>query len=118
VHGSFKFSHIFLADAGVAFIDFDGASLGDPGYDLGRFIAHLQEMKATRRLPAPVADAAVEGFSAGYRRGSRHEVSERRIRWYAASHILCSQIYKGVKRFDPGPAEALFPLAEEVCPQP
>ena len=41
VHGSFKISHVFDAGGQVAFIDFDGAGIGDPTYDVGRFLAHL-----------------------------------------------------------------------------
>jgi aminoglycoside phosphotransferase (APT) family kinase protein len=118
VHGSFKFSHIFLCDGKVAFIDFDGATLGDPTYDLGRFIAHLQEMKATHKLPADVTDQIAERFVDAYRGEAGDAISQRRIGWYASGHVLASQIYKAVKRYDPTPIEKLLHLAEACCPEP
>lgn len=100
VHASFKFSHIFMTPRGVAFIDFDGANLGDPGYDVGRFIAHIYKMKSGFKIAPEIADQTIESFSAGYNEAAAQPLPQERIQWFAASHILGSQVYKSVKRLD------------------
>ena len=117
VHGSFKFSHIFLSDGCVALIDFDGATLGDPTYDVGRFIAHVTEMRASSKMPAEIAEQTIERFTRGYLDAAALPMSEDRIRWFAASLIVSSQVGKAVKRFDPRLIGKLMTLAEAIAPE-
>jgi aminoglycoside phosphotransferase (APT) family kinase protein len=115
VHASFKFSHIFAAAKGVAFIDFDGANLGDPGYDLGRFMAHLYKLQAHGKIAPAAAERTVENFCASYNRAASAPLPQERINWFAASHLLSSQIYKSVKRMDPRSVGKLLEMAERIC---
>jgi len=114
VHGSFKFSHVFLNKGRVAFIDFDGATLGDPTYDVGRFIAHVTEMKTSLKMPPELADDAIARFVSGYNDNAATPLEGERIRWYASSLVLSSQVYKAVKRFDPGLIGKLLDQAEAL----
>ncbi len=116
LHASFKFSHIFAADKGLAFIDFDSANLGDPGFDVGRFIAHLYKMKADWKIAPEVADMTVTNFSAAYNHTAAVPLSQERIDWFAASHLISSQVYKSVKRMDASPVNKLWKIAESLCP--
>lgn len=116
VHGSFKFSHIFVGDGQIAFIDFDGATLGDPTYDVGRLVAHLAEMQASSKMPAAIAEQTIDRFTRGYLDNTALPMSEDRIRWYSASLIVSSQVAKAVKRFDPGLIGKLLTLAESIAP--
>jgi thiamine kinase-like enzyme len=116
VHGSFKFSHIFLGDGRVSFIDFDGATLGDPTYDVGRFIAHVAEMQASSKMPAMIAEQTMHRFTSGYLDNTALPMSEDRIRWFTASLIVSSQVAKAVKRFDPALIGKLMTLAESIAP--
>jgi len=43
-------------------------------------------------------------------------MSEDRIRWFAASLIVSSQVAKAVKRFDPALISKLMTLAESIAP--
>ena len=115
VHASFKFSHIFATAKGVAFIDFDGANLGDPGYDLGRFIAHLYKMETSGKIAPEVAKQTVANFCAAYRRAAASPLRQQRIDWFAASHLISSQMYKSVKRMDPRAMNKLLEFAERLC---
>lgn len=117
VHASFKFSHIFMTDKGVAFIDFDSANLGDPGYDVGRFIAHLYKMKLGFKISPEVADRTIVNFSAGYNETAQQPLPPERIDWFAASHLLGSQVYKSVKRLDASLVKKLLRIADAICPQ-
>lgn len=116
LHASFKFSHIFATDRGLGFIDFDGANLGDPGFDVGRFIAHLYKMKADWHLEPEVADATIASFTAAYNRAANTPLSQERIDWFAASHLIGSQIYKAVKHMDDVSVSKLWEIAEQLCP--
>jgi len=116
VHGSFKISHIFAVGGQVAFIDFDGAGLGDPTYDVGRFLAHLAVAGLNSKTEAETVAAAYERFRAAYAAGVPWEWPEARVRWYTSALLLSSQAYKCVKRLVPdrvgailGAAEAWFP---------
>jgi hypothetical protein len=116
VHASFKFSHIFYTGRGIAFIDFDGANLGDPGYDLGRFIAHLLKMKSNAKIDPGVAERTIANFCDTYNRATSSPVPQDRINWFAASHLLSSQGFKAVKRMKPGLVSELLNMADHRCP--
>jgi hypothetical protein len=116
VHGSFKVSHIFAIDAGVAFIDFDGAGLGDPTYDVGRFLAHLAVAGLESEAEAAGVAAAFARFRDAYGTAVPWGWPEKRVRWYTSALLLSSQAYKCVKRLVPGRVEAILGAAESWCP--
>ncbi|MDZ7359706.1 MAG: aminoglycoside phosphotransferase family protein [candidate division KSB1 bacterium] len=116
VHGSFKFSHIFATTKGLVFIDFDGANLGDPAYDVGRFIAHVHKMKADFHIDPEDAEKTIASFCESYNRAAVSPLAPERINWFSASHLLASQIYKAVKRINPGAMNKLLKMAERLCP--
>jgi len=116
IHASFKFSHIVSTDKGIAFIDFDGANLGDPGYDLGRFIAHLCKMQAGWKIHPEVADETIGNFCDSYNRAALVPVMQDRIDWFAACHLVSSQVYKAVKRMKPDLVSKLLKRAGQFCP--
>jgi hypothetical protein len=114
VHGSFKSSHIFDAGGQVAFIDFDGAGLGDPTYDVGRFLAHLAVADLNAKTDA--VRGAVAAFATAYAAGVPWGWPEARVRWYTAALLVSSQAYKCVKRLVPDRAEAIVAAAEAWLP--
>ncbi len=116
IHASFKFSHIFESEKGIAFIDFDGANLGDPGYDIGRFIAHLYRMMINDKIAPQLANRSIENFCYSYNQIANRPMSRERINWFVASHLVSSEIYKTVKRVDPFHLKKLLRLANRLCP--
>lgn len=98
VHASFKFSHIFLSDEKISIVDFDGVTMGDPGYDLGRFLARLYRMQVSGKINAEIAQQTATAFCEAYNAAARHPLSQRRIDWYAASHLVISELNRAVKR--------------------
>ncbi|MCI0694731.1 aminoglycoside phosphotransferase family protein [candidate division KSB1 bacterium] len=116
VHASFKFSHIFATARGIAFIDFDGANMGDPGYDLGRFIAHVYSMAAGEKIAPELAEQTVMNFCASYNRAALSPVPQERIDWFAASHLMRSEVYKSVKRMNPRLMSKLLEIADALRP--
>jgi thiamine kinase-like enzyme len=116
VHGSFKFSHIFATPRGIAFIDCDGAKLGDPGYDLGRFISHLYRMQVSGKIAREVVEQTVTNIMAAYNQHAVRAIPQARILWFAASHMLTSDMYKLIKRMKPDALATLLDLAVSLCP--
>jgi aminoglycoside phosphotransferase (APT) family kinase protein len=118
VHGSFKSSHIFAADGQVAFIDFDGAGIGDPTYDVGRFLAHLAVAGLNSKADAGAIETAIEAFARAYGATVPWGWAEDRVRWYTAALLVSSQAYKCVKRMVPDRVEAILAAAELWAPAP
>lgn len=116
VHGSFKFSHILSTEKGIAFIDFDGLNLGDPGYDVGRLIAHLYRLEATGKISRKLTNKTIQNFCESYNRIAAFPLSQERITWFAASHLVSSEIYKAVKRMYPDLLQKLLNIADRLCP--
>jgi len=116
LHVSFKFSHVFTTPKGVAFIDFDGASRGDPAYDVGRFLAHLYKMKVGWKIDPEVAEATATSFCRSYNEFAVEPLSQEHIDWFTASHLLSSQVYKSIKRLDGAQVNKLLKVAERLCP--
>jgi hypothetical protein len=116
VHGSFKVSHFFDVGGEVAFIDFDGAGLGDPTYDVGRFVAHLAIAGLNSKTDADSIQEALQHFRDRYAARVPWEWPEIRVRWYTSALLVSSQAYKCVKRMVPGRVDAILRLAEEWFP--
>jgi hypothetical protein len=114
VHASFKCSHIFETKKGITFIDFDGANLGDPGYDVGRFIAHLYKMTIEGKIDPDLAEQTVTNFGISYNRTAAAPLLPERRDWFTASHLLTSQIYKSVKRIKTKSLGKLLKIADQL----
>lgn len=115
IHGSFKLSHIFATEKGIAFIDFDGACSGDPGYDLGRFIAHIYRIKASGKISTELTEATIHNFCESYNDSVRAVLPQARIDWFVASHLVSSEVYKTVKRVQPSLVNQLLKIALHIC---
>ena len=116
LHGSFRMSHVMETPAGVAFIDLDGANTGDPGVDLGRFLAHLRRLEAQGSIEPAVADATAREFRRGYQSRAHVRVSDERIGWATAVHLISGGLDKALKRMDAGWLGALTRAAARSCP--
>lgn len=66
VHGDFSADQVLVGGDGVAIIDYDRAGLGDPGVDLGSFVAQLERDQVADRLSATrvgeIAGALIDGY--------------------------------------------------------
>lgn len=69
IHGDFYAKQVLVAKGRIAILDMDEAIRGDPGRDLGLFIAHLECDALGGRLPscrvAPLKEALLEGYQEG-----------------------------------------------------
>ncbi|MGQ0745046.1 MAG: phosphotransferase family protein [Acidimicrobiales bacterium] len=63
-HGDFKAEHVFVTPTRATLIDFDSATLADPAFDLGKFLADLRIR--FRLGDRDDLDATVSPFLAGY----------------------------------------------------
>jgi len=115
VHGAFRLSHVLCDDVEVALIDLDGACLGDPAHDLGRFVAHLVEARISGRADERLARDAEQAFVSAYAEACNEPVSEERVRWFTASHLVTGDLYKSVKRRESPHFDAVLAEAEALA---
>ena len=116
LHGSFRLSHVLETPEGIAFIDLDGATAGDPSVDLGRFLAHLRRLEAQGSVAPAIADATAREFLRGYEAAAPVRVSDERIGWATAVHLISGGLDKAVKRMDAHLLAALTGAAAESYP--
>src|SRR5262249_43331702 len=70
LHGDFYAKQVLLRNGNAAFIDFDEGFWGDPAYDLGSFLAHLESDAIRGYVPAARVPAIRDASLTGYRRGA------------------------------------------------
>ena len=116
LHGSFRLSHIMETPEGIAFIDLDGATAGDPGVDLGRFLAHLKRLEVQGSIAPAIAEATAREFRRGYLAAAPVRVSDERIGWATAVHLVSGGLDKALKRMDAHLLAALTSAAAESYP--
>jgi Ser/Thr protein kinase RdoA (MazF antagonist) len=66
IHGDFHAGQVLVQHRGVALLDMDNFSLGNPAADLGSFAAHLVYETISGGLPGGAADGVVDALLAGY----------------------------------------------------
>lgn len=66
LHGDFHPGQTLIQGERVGVLDFDRAGIGDPAYDLGAFIAHLERDQATGRMDRDALDRLSAAFIDGY----------------------------------------------------
>jgi aminoglycoside phosphotransferase (APT) family kinase protein len=66
IHGDFYAKQVLLDGRRVGIIDLDQAARGDPAFDLGRFIAHLERGALRDGLPARHVGDLTRAFLEGY----------------------------------------------------
>lgn len=66
VHGDFNDKQILLFEDRVTILDLDEATAGDPAYDLGLFIAHLERYALTGDLDPGQVERLAEALLHGY----------------------------------------------------
>ena len=86
VHGDFHSKQVLLRQDTVGIIDLDEAFLGDPAFDLGLFIAHLEYDALRNLFPPLLANLACDTFLEGYKRTTG--ILPPHIELYAAMGLL------------------------------
>jgi len=82
IHGDFHANQVLL-DGGRVGIDLDQAANGDPAFDLGRFVAHLERAALRNGLPARHVVDLTRAFLDGYQAATGRPAPER-VGLYAA----------------------------------
>ena len=83
IHGDFYAKQVLVSAGGVGVLDLDEAVRGDPGADLGLFVAHLERDVVRGRLPADSVGPIAETLLDGYRRAGGR-LSQKGLRQYIA----------------------------------
>jgi aminoglycoside phosphotransferase (APT) family kinase protein len=96
IHKDFYYAHVLWDGARVSIVDFDELSIGDPAFDVGHFVGHLERL--ADRLPAQerAAHDAAERFLGAYP-AAREPAFAARIafyRGYAALKLAATEAYR------------------------
>jgi aminoglycoside phosphotransferase (APT) family kinase protein len=86
IHKDYYLAHVLWDGRGVWVVDFDELAVGDPAFDVGHFLAHLEyHAQRTSAEVAPWSEAAAR-FRAAYPAAGRS--FDARLRFYAAYTFL------------------------------
>lgn len=115
VHGDFYAKQVLLAGERVVILDFDSAAAGDPAYDLGLFVAHLERGAIRHTVPQGKIHSVANALLEGYERESGQTFRER-VTVYAAAGLLklAPHQFRNRERNWPEGMEAIIDRAEAV----
>jgi hypothetical protein len=88
LHGTFKLAQLLCRDDGLALVDFDGVSKGDPLLDIGEFVASLVHLEVRDGVPAEQVTAAQEHFLRAYASAVPWPCPSEHIAWYVSVFLL------------------------------
>ncbi|HEX8229934.1 MAG TPA: phosphotransferase [Chloroflexia bacterium] len=115
VHGDFYAKQVLLAGDRVVILDFDSAAAGDPAYDLGLFVAHLERGAIRHTVHEGRISAVADALLKGYEQESGQAFRER-VRVYAAAGLLklAPHQFRNREQNWPQGMEAIIDRAEAV----
>ena len=87
LHGDFYAKQVLLAGERVVIVDFDSAVAGDPAFDLGLFIAHLERGALRGSVHAGLVEPARDTLLQGYEAATRRPAPDR-VGLYVAAGLL------------------------------
>jgi aminoglycoside phosphotransferase (APT) family kinase protein len=115
VHGDFYAKQVLLAGERVVILDFDSAAAGDPAYDLGLFVAHLERGAIRHTVPQDKIHSVANALLDGYEQESGQAFRER-VTVYAAAGLLklAPHQFRNREQNWPEGMEAIIDRAEAV----
>jgi aminoglycoside phosphotransferase (APT) family kinase protein len=119
LHGDFYAKQVLLRPDGVAVLDFDEAARGDPGHDLGLFLAHLEWDALRGRVRSDPVEALGAALLEGYRAARRRAYSLSPDLYAAAGLLrLAPHPFRNREPDWPERTAALLDRAEEFLGRP
>ncbi|MGA8044895.1 MAG: hypothetical protein WCA30_01390 [Dermatophilaceae bacterium] len=107
-HHDFRPAQVLLSEAGLAFIDFDGAAMAEAGLDIGRFRGKLRDIGVTALAAQPegyredllrdrleLLDVMCDDFLADYRRHA--DVSPGRVELWEMIDLFMALLHTWTK---------------------
>ena len=73
-------------------------------------------MKNSGKIAQKTAEETVSNFCDAYNDAAKQTISRNHINWWAASHLVGSQVYKAVKRMNSRAVAGLLADANALCP--
>lgn len=88
IHGDFYDKQVIVQRQSVGIIDSDRLQLGDPEFDLGCFLAHLERRRIDGVLSATQVASARQALLEGYREAAPEALRPREINRYTAFNLF------------------------------
>ena len=87
LHGDFSANQVLVSQENVSIIDLDWACSGDPGDDLGNFLAQAERLALRRELPRDRVGLLKESLLKGYALASGRSLPDR-VELYTAVEVF------------------------------
>lgn len=114
LHHDLHLKNMYARSGKVALIDLDNLCLGDPLYDIGRFIASIHTYGLMQNLPERRVKQVNDAFVHAYRSHVPWEVPQQLVDWHVTTALIVKNAMRCAKRLQSGPLRELADLIERV----
>jgi thiamine kinase-like enzyme len=114
LHHDLHLKNMYVRSGKVALIDLDNLCLGDPLYDIGRFIASIHTYGLMQSLPEKRVRQINDVFVGAYRRHVPWDVPQQRVDWYVTTSLIVKNASRCAKRLQSSLLGDLADLIERV----
>lgn len=101
LHHDLHLQNIYVRSGKIALIDLDNLCLGDPLYDVGRFIASIRCCGIIRNLPHRRITEICDAFVCAYRKNVPWDVPRPLVDWYITTALVTKNAMRCVFRLQP-----------------
>jgi tRNA A-37 threonylcarbamoyl transferase component Bud32 len=114
LHHDLHLKNMYVRSGKVALIDLDNLCLGDPLYDIGRFIASIHAYGLMQNVPERRVRQINDVFVCAYRSNVPWDVPQQLVDWYVTTALIVKNAMRCAKRLQSGLLGDLADLIERV----
>ncbi|RMD97552.1 MAG: hypothetical protein D6814_09265 [Calditrichaeota bacterium] len=108
IHGALRLEQFLAGGNGLALVDFDAASVGDPLFDVAEFLTSLQYLQFSQGLSSEKIQRAFGLFKTSYQENVPWRLDRDHLAWYAVAFLL-GKLHDTIKNLE---VQALAHLPE------
>ena len=114
LHHDLHLTNMYVRSGKVALIDLDNLCLGDPLYDIGRFIASIHTFGLMQNVPERRVKQINDVFIRAYRSNVPWDVPQPLVDWHVTTSLIVKNAMRCAKRFQSSLLEDLVASIERV----
>ena len=114
LHHDLHLKNMYVRSGKVALIDLDNLCLGDPLYDIGRFIASIHTCGLVQNVPERRVKQINDVFVCAYRSNVPWDVPQQLVDWHVTAALIVKNAMRCAKRLQSGLLGDLADLIERV----
>lgn len=114
LHHDLHLKNMYVRSGKVALIDLDNLCLGDPLYDIGRFIASIHTCGLVQNVPERRVKQINDVFVCAYRSNVPWDVPQQLVDWHVTAALIVKNAMRCAKRLQSGLLGDLADLIERA----